>query len=192
VWEALLAIADLAAGDLPQRARDAAVALSSDAEREDDSPSVLLLSDIRSVFDANGTHAYRTADLIAELALIEESPWGDWFGKPISPQALGKLLKPHRIRTMPVWIAGEKARGYKAEQFDEAWRRVLGGRGGRDGRDGSSADAASTASTAHNTNGVPLAEWLARDGIWRSLATDPPTFPSEVVATRAGGEVSAT
>jgi hypothetical protein len=27
-------------------------------------------------------------------------------------------------------------------------------------------------------------EWLARDGVWRSFATDPPAFPGEVVATR--------
>ena len=29
----------------------------------------------------------RTADLIDAPVAIEESPWGDWYGKPISPQA---------------------------------------------------------------------------------------------------------
>jgi hypothetical protein len=27
-------------------------------------------------------------------------------------------------------------------------------------------------------------EWLARDGVWRPLTTDPPTLPSEIVDTR--------
>jgi hypothetical protein len=134
VWEPLLAIADLAGGDWPRRARDAAVALSGEAEREDDSPSVLLLRDIHTVFSANGARVLRTSDLIAELALIEESPWGDWYGKPVTPQTLGKLLKPYGIRTMPVWVGGQPVRGYKADQFLDVWLRVLGVRGVKDVR----------------------------------------------------------
>jgi hypothetical protein len=84
VWEPLFAIADLAGGGWPARARAAAVAISTGEEREDDSLGVLLLSDIRDVFESNGTTRYPTADLIAELAKIEESPWGDWFGKQVS------------------------------------------------------------------------------------------------------------
>jgi hypothetical protein len=38
---------------------------------------------------------------------------------------------------MPVWIEGEKARGYKLEQFADAFLRHLDGRDGRDGRHGS-------------------------------------------------------
>jgi hypothetical protein len=130
VWEPLLAIADLAGGDWPSRARKAAVALSTGAEREDDSLGARLLKDIHAVFSAKGMQRYRTADLIAELAEIEESPWGDWYGKTVSAQALSKLLKPYRIQTMPVWVDGQTVRGYKAEQFTEAWLRVLGVRSG--------------------------------------------------------------
>jgi 5S rRNA maturation endonuclease (ribonuclease M5) len=151
VWEPLLAIADHAGGEWPQRARTAAVALSSGEAREDESLGARLLADIQAVFGENGTVRYRTADLIEELAKIEESPWGDWYGKTISPQALGKLLKPYRIKTMPVWVDGEKCRGYKAEQFEEAWARVLGGRGGRGGRRGSNSDAPPTTPTTPTT-----------------------------------------
>jgi hypothetical protein len=83
------------------------------------------------VFDSNGTQRYRTADLIAELTAIEESPWGDWYGKTITPQGLSRLLKPYRIRTMPVWVDGSTVKGYKREQFEDAWRRVLGALGVR-------------------------------------------------------------
>lgn len=147
-WEPLLAIADLAGGDWPDRARAAALDLSGNGEREDDSMTAILLRDIFSVFESTDIDRYRTADLIDELSKIEESPWGDWFGKPISPQALSKLLRPHRIRTLPIWIDGEKARGYKLDQFTDAFLRVLGGRGGRDGRSGLASEAAPTAPTA--------------------------------------------
>jgi hypothetical protein len=102
IWEPLLAIADLGGGGWPERARAAALELSGSGEREDDSITARLLNDIHTVFEANDARRYRTADLIDELSKIEESPWGDWFGKPISPQALSKLLQPHRIKTQSV------------------------------------------------------------------------------------------
>ena len=120
-WEPLLAIADLAGGDWPGRARvRGAQLLSTRTLREDDSLSARLLADIYAVFDderrASGSGP---SDLIDELCEIEESPWGDWYGKTISPQALSKLLRPYRIQTMPVWVDGKTVRGYKAEQFAE-------------------------------------------------------------------------
>ncbi len=149
-WEPLLAIADLAGGDWPPRARSAAVALSSGESREDESLGARLLADIQHVFGENGTDKYPTAHLIAELAKIEESPWGDWFGKTVSPQAIGKLLKPYRIKTMAVWVDGETVRGYKAEQFADAWARVVGVRDVRGSRSGSSIDAAPNTPTTPN------------------------------------------
>jgi hypothetical protein len=127
-WEPLLALADLAGGDWPNRAHRAALALSGPQARQDEDASLTarLLKDIHQVFSANGAKRYRTADLIAELCKIEESPWGDWYGKTISPQAVSKLLQPHRIKTMSVKVDGETVRGYKEEQFTNAFHRVLG------------------------------------------------------------------
>jgi Protein of unknown function (DUF3631) len=125
-WEPLLAIANLAGGDWPDRAHSAALELSGNGEREDDSMTALLLKDIYSVFENGAGDRLRTADLIAHLAEIEESPWGDWYGKTISAQGLSKLLRPHRIKTMSVKVEGETARGYKREQFADAFHRVLG------------------------------------------------------------------
>jgi hypothetical protein len=116
MWEPLLAIADLAEGDSPERARRAAVALSAGDEREDASMTARLLNDIFTVFENGAGDRLRTADLIAHLVEIEESPWGDWYGKTISPHGLSKLLRVHRIKTMPVWVEGESVRGYKREQ----------------------------------------------------------------------------
>ena len=126
VWEPLFAIADLA-GDLwPELARAAAITLSGGEAREDESLTARLLRDIHTVLTETGITRWKTTDLITKLAEIEESPWGDWKGKSITAQALSKLLKPHGIKTMPVWIDGDTVRGYKVEQFAEPFHRVLG------------------------------------------------------------------
>jgi hypothetical protein len=163
MWEPLFAIAELAGGDWPQRALRAALELSGNGAREDDSLTALLLRDIYTVFSNGVSEHLKTADLIAHLAEIEESPWGDWYGKLISPQALSKLLKPHRIKTMPVWIDGKTARGYKAEQFAEAFHRVLGVRSVRDVRSESPSHAAPNAPNAPNASGAGKAPFPGDD-----------------------------
>ena len=145
IWEPLLAIAEMAGGDWPARARSAALTLSTGDERKDDSMTARLLNDIHTVFEANGDDRLRTADLIERLSEIEESPWGDWYGKPISAHALSKLLRVHRIKTMPVWVDGKTVRGYKREQFEDAWARVLSVRGDRNVRSESPSQAAPNA-----------------------------------------------
>jgi hypothetical protein len=141
VWEPLLAIADLAGDPWPQRARAAALALSTGQEREDESPGARLLQDLFAIF-TDGEQRYRTSDLLDALAEIEESPWGAWYGKPLTAHGLSKLLKPYGIRTMPVWADGQTVKGYKSEQFADAWLRVLGVRRVSEVRSGSSIEAA--------------------------------------------------
>jgi hypothetical protein len=164
-WEPLLAIADLAGGDWPEQARHAAVALCGPDAREDDSLSARLLADIQQVFEDNGAERYRTADLIDELCKIEESPWGDWYGKPISAQALSKFLRPFRIRTLPVWVEGKTVKGYKVEQFENAFLRVLGVRRVRGVRSRTASEAEpnrpnppNPQDTRERRNGVPIAD----------------------------------
>ena len=119
VWEPLLAVAELASWE---PARSAAIALSTGEERQDESVTAQLMRDLHTIFWA-GQDRMKTADLLAELYKIEESPWGDWYGKPLSAHRLSQLLKPYRIKTMPVRVAGETVRGYKVEQFEDAFAR---------------------------------------------------------------------
>jgi Protein of unknown function (DUF3631) len=126
------------------------------SEREDDSLTATLLRDIYTVFENGAGDRLRTADLIAHLAEIEESPWGDWHGKPITPHGLSRLLRSHRIKTMPVKVDGETVRGYKVEQFADAFARVLSVTGVTNVTSGSPGQAggnASSASNAYHTNG---------------------------------------
>ena len=102
------------------------MSLSTGDERDDESVTALLLRDIHSFFSDNGHERVRTADLLEHLYGIEESPWGDWYGKQLSAHGLSRLLRAHRIKTMPVRVDGETVRGYKVEQFADAFARVLG------------------------------------------------------------------
>jgi Protein of unknown function (DUF3631) len=125
VWEPLLAIADLAGEGWSERARGAAVALSTGDEREDDSPTARLIRDIVAVFEANGDERLKTTDLLDGLHAIADSPWREWSGgKALSSTGLSRLLKPYRIKTLPVWSHGGTMRGYKLEQFTDAFTRL--------------------------------------------------------------------
>lgn len=132
------------------RARTAALELSAGEERQDDSLTAQLIRDIHDAFD--GTEALKTADLLTRLFEIEESPWGDWYGKTLSAHGLSKLLKPYRIKTMPVYAEGKTVRGYKLEQFSDAFARVSV-RSVRSVRSESRSHAGPNASNASNASG---------------------------------------
>jgi hypothetical protein len=122
--EPLLAIADLAGGEWAEGARRAIVEVRGGAALEDDSVGVRLLGDVREVFE--GRERLSTAELIAALNALEESPWGDWYGKPLTSRALGKLLRPYAVRSRTVRLPdGSTAKGFVREQFEDSWRRYL-------------------------------------------------------------------
>jgi hypothetical protein len=175
VWEPLLAIADLAGDDWSQQARAAALELSAGQAREDDSLTARLIADICSVFNDTDEDRLKTTDLIDQLCRIEENPWGDCRGRPITPQALSKLLRPYRIKTQSVWVQGETVRGYKREQFADAFHRVLGVRSDRSLRTGSSSDAAPNAPTTPNARDAVAAS----DNHARPNGTSPTTAKIE-------------
>src|SRR5215467_2712903 len=91
-WRPLLAIADLAGGDWPNRAREAACILCGDGH-DAVSANELLAADIRKAFE--GKEEIRSADLIAQLVADPERPWAEWKnGKPLTQKQLAALLKP--------------------------------------------------------------------------------------------------
>jgi uncharacterized protein DUF3631 len=124
-WEPLLAIADSAGGDWPQRARLAAVALHGDESR-DETFGVRLLSDIRYVFAEAGVDRLPSADLAKQLADIEEAPWGDLKGRAVDARGLAWRLRRFEIGPKLVRFPdGKVARGYSVGDFAETWSRYL-------------------------------------------------------------------
>lgn len=104
-WEPLLAIADRARGGWPERARKAALALSTAQALMDSSPAIELLDAIKDVFTLYQVDTLFTHDLIKLLALAEESKYEHWWGareaKPATGAAnrLANKLRPFGIHS---------------------------------------------------------------------------------------------
>src|SRR5205823_154993 len=126
-WEPLFALADLVGREWADRARKAACELSVGVAGGDDSIGVQLLAHIRRIFDDKGEARIATADLIECLTADDEAPWGDdWRGGPLTPRALARLCRRYGIKAQTVRLEnGRTAKGYKREQFENAWRRYL-------------------------------------------------------------------
>lgn len=133
-WRPLLAIADLAGMDWPARARKAAKALSSDDTRGDSEEGVLLLADLKTIFEQAAETQKKqvpqlaSKDIVNALIVLDERPWGDWrHGKPLTARHLARLLEPFGIKPDVLWIGGTKTsiRGYKLEECKDAFLRYL-------------------------------------------------------------------
>jgi hypothetical protein len=128
-WEPLIAIADLAAGEWPERARAAGTAMTQAEARqeEDGTASVRLLADLRDLFDHEGTEALYTSTILERLHKLDDAPWGDWYGHPLATRDLAKLLRPYQIVSKNVREhgTGEPRKGYHRSDLHEPWSRYL-------------------------------------------------------------------
>jgi hypothetical protein len=123
VWEPLLAVAELAGGHWPERARVAAVAaVAADGVKTTPSPGVELLVGIRAVFDElAGAPAIHTSDLLAELSDMDPR-WRRLDGKKLA----GMLHNYGMTDTNKDQPIGEKVtKGYRREYFEDTWARYL-------------------------------------------------------------------
>ncbi len=121
-WRPLLAIADLAGGEWPERARRAA--LDGGQTEEDQPASILLLSDLAAFFSEREAEVLSSADIIGHLATLDSRPWPEWkHGKPISARGLAKLLKPFGIKPGPEWVGGRTLQAYKRDALTEPLSR---------------------------------------------------------------------
>ena len=118
----LWAIADLAGGEWPKRAR--AAALELETERDEPSEGLRLLAAIRDIFGTR--EAMTSADICAALVVDPSGEWANFRDKgPISQTQLAVLLKEYRIRTEKVSPAGIRLNGYFCAQFKNAFARLL-------------------------------------------------------------------
>jgi hypothetical protein len=125
VWEPLIAIADLAGGDWPERARRACLALTGDVNQDDATAGEKLLADLHSVFA--DVDKLTTVTILEGLHKLEESPWADWYGHPLNARSLARLLRPYGVRSKNVRLADGQAKGYERADLVDAWARYLGG-----------------------------------------------------------------
>jgi putative DNA primase/helicase len=123
-WRPLLAIADLAGGEWPARARAAALTLSG--ESAEDALGVELLKDVRLAFE--DSDAIRSVDLVTALAADPERPWPEYNrGKPISQRQVARLLGAFGIISTTVHPPGvAHGKGYRRVDLEEAWAAYCG------------------------------------------------------------------
>jgi hypothetical protein len=115
------------------RARAALVALCGQTD-DNESLGVKLLSDIRQVFDSAKSDKIATQELLKALVDREtDAPWASWWeadlknGNTRGPaQKLAKLLGAYKIKPDVIRLPdGSTPRGYRIEQFCQAWKRYL-------------------------------------------------------------------
>jgi len=118
-WRPLLCIADAAGGEWPTKARETAKALSGSEEvTENEDVVVRLLLDSLEVFGADEMLTAR--ELAERLAALEEAPWATYrYGKPISPEQVGKYLRRFGIKIR----RKNKSRLYSWADIEEAARK---------------------------------------------------------------------
>ena len=132
-WRPLIAIADCFGPCWSEAAREAAITFAHAYQDED--AGVVLLSDIRDIFNRTSAERMASVDLIAALLDVEESGWREYRGphddqtpRKLSQGEMARLLRPFGIRPRPIWPAakrrkGTSRRGYYRAQFESAWAR---------------------------------------------------------------------
>jgi Protein of unknown function (DUF3631)/CHC2 zinc finger len=124
----IFAIADLARGEWPDKAREAARLLTNTGDAL--SISVKLLADIKAIFEVKKVEAITSAELVQELTSEADSRWSEWkSGKPITQYQLSVLLKPFFVAPDQIWfeVGAKKVqlRGYRRDWFEDLWDRYL-------------------------------------------------------------------
>lgn len=124
-WQPLLAVAEIAGGQWPHRARVAAVSLSGHLEQR--SLGVELLADVQRVFQRKQQERLASADLVADLVADAERPWASFNrGQPMTQAQLANRLGAFGIISQSVRLSdGRNLKGYKIEQFSDAFSRYL-------------------------------------------------------------------
>lgn len=126
-WRPLLAIADIIGGHCPETARLAAISLAEDEQDEDNtSVGVMLLADIKDIFEARKVEKISTEDLLHDLHGMEERPWLEWNkGKAMTSRQMARHLKPFDVAPRTLRMGYKTQKGYELEQLKDAFDRYL-------------------------------------------------------------------
>ncbi|MGW6955021.1 DUF3631 domain-containing protein [Streptomyces chartreusis] len=129
VWEPLIAIADAAGGDWPERAREACVTLVTASKANDKgSIGIRLLTDLRDHVMV-GIDRLPTVAILDRLNALDDAPWADMGGKPLDNRRLSKMLAEYMtvdnepIASRNIKAAGSVLKGYYAADLHDAWQR---------------------------------------------------------------------
>jgi hypothetical protein len=130
-WRPLVAIADsLGRGE---HARAAMIVLTR--EYQDADVKILLLTDIRRVFDMSKADRLPTKTLLAALHALDGGDWSEFCGvrgeqqpHKLRDSELATMLRDFRIKPRGIWplnrtATSKAAKGYLRRHFEDAWSR---------------------------------------------------------------------
>jgi Protein of unknown function (DUF3631)/Domain of unknown function (DUF3854) len=121
-WEPLLAIADLAGGAYPAKARAAAEDLSGVGDDDNATASHMLLMALKDVF--GDREKMFSKDIVAAINADDDLGFGTWSdGAGIKAHEIGRLLKRYRTRPRKLRQGEKTLQGYLRGQFVAAWER---------------------------------------------------------------------
>jgi hypothetical protein len=126
-WEPLVAIAELAGGEWPERARRACLALTGE-DPDDGRISTKLVADLKQIWRESDGNLF-TQTILDRLYKIEESPWSEWGRerKQMTARQLAELLKPYRVKSRTVRQRGadHTLMGYARDDIADLWARYV-------------------------------------------------------------------
>ena len=129
-WRPLVAIADAAGGDWPERARDALALLRDDDEGV--TVNVMALADMWGVFEEKNAERLATSDILTALNAMEDRPWPEWKrGKELSATSLSRLLKKFKtskgdkIKPKSIRLGDKTPKGYERADIADAYQRYV-------------------------------------------------------------------
>ena len=105
---------------------------------EEDVP-VLLLKDVREIFDLRAIDRLPSAEIIAALLDPADSMWSEWCGvrgderaHKLTQPELAKMLRLFKIRSRSIWSPGPRPgatsrKGYWRRDLEAAWRSYVDG-----------------------------------------------------------------
>jgi hypothetical protein len=126
-WRPLFAIANLAGGEWPKRARSASLVLSGFATEDESSVNVVALSDLRALFVERAADKLSTTTILAAFHDRADRPWAEWGRqkRPISASGLAGLFKRYGIRPKNAREGSDVFKGYDRESCKDAFKRYL-------------------------------------------------------------------
>ena len=114
------------------RAREAAVFIAS--QQQDEDATVVLLGDIRDIFDGRRVDRLTSKTIVDRLNGADDAMWSEWRGihgnqqpRRLSQGELARLLEPFHIRPQTIRTISEAsgkptAKGYYRAQLEAAWQ----------------------------------------------------------------------
>ena len=124
IWEPLLALADLAGGEWPERARKAALGLTVQGQL--DSPIGALLFDILICFLTEEGERIFSRRLVERLNGMGDRPWSEIRrGQQVTEMWLAQQLRVYGIRPRTIWIGKSAAKGYLEGDFGQVFKRYI-------------------------------------------------------------------